>query len=363
MDNITFEIPINGLSFGQIAITNVLYPAFLAGYEPNIFPIGEVDISCYTYVKPEFKDWLIHCAKKAHSLHKRSTPTLKLWHLSEGIKSFSDNTTLLTFHETDRLTPAEANIVKNYRKILVTSQYTKSVFDKESDNTVVFKPAFDSNSFKTTNRKYFNDNVISFGLAGKLENRKRHIDVIKYWAEKYGNNRNYVLNCALSNRHLSQEAHSHFIGEALGGKNYFNINFNPFMNDNAAYNDYLNSNHIILGMSVAEGFGLPEFQSIALGKHGVILNATGYQSWANKENACLVESDGPTECYDNVFFRKGGEFNQGNFASWNKDAFYAGIDSALARYSSNKVNSDGLKLQSEFSINGAFKAIIDAVIS
>lgn len=361
MENLTLELPINSVSFGQIAMTNILYPAYLKGYEPNVFPIGNTDINCYTYAKPQFRDWLAGCIRKAHSNHKRNTPTLKLWHLSEGCKSYSDNTTLLTFHETDRVTTAEANILQNFKSILVTSDYTKSVFNQATDKVFVFKPGFDSNSFSHTNRKYFQDGVISFGLAGKLENRKRHVDVIKYWLERFGNDRRYVLNCALSNQHLSPETHQSVLAHALGGKQYFNVNFNPFMNDNYAYNDYLNSNHIILGMSVAEGFGLPEFQSVALGKHGVILDATGYKAWANDENACLVKAGEMQECYDDKFFSKGGDFNQGNFYSWNKENFFDGVDRALGRVVNSPVNKAGLKLQGEFSPNAAFESIVKVV--
>lgn len=363
MKNFSLEVPINSVSFGQIAMTNVLYPAFKNGLTPNIFPIGGVDIGCYTYLEPEFKNWLVSCIKDAHIKHNKSTPTLKLWHLNEGTKSYSDNTTLLTFHETDMLTPSEAKIINGYKRVLVTNKHTQSVFSQHADNVHVFKPAFDSNSFSKTNRKYTVDGVIMFGLAGKLENRKKHVDIIKLWAERFGNNRNYVLNCALSNQHLSQEQHGRMLNEAFNGKEYNNIIFNPFMNDNKAYNDYLNSNHIILGMSVAEGFGLPEFQSVALGKHGVILNYAGYKAWANAENACLVESNGPVECYDNIFFGKGGNFNQGNFASWTKEAFHDGVDRALTRYSQDPINKAGLNLQKEFSTEQAFTSILTNLLA
>jgi len=45
-------------------------------------------------------------------------------------------------------------------------------------------------------------------------------------------------------------------------------------------------------MSGGEGWGLPEFQSVALGKHGVILNSSGYQDWANEKNTVMVQPNG-----------------------------------------------------------------------
>jgi hypothetical protein len=63
------------------------------------------------------------------------------------------------------------------------------------------------------------------------------------------------------------------------------------MQSNETYNDYLNSGDIIIAMSGGEGWGLPEFHSLALGKHGVILNAHVYKDWANEENSCLVRKN------------------------------------------------------------------------
>ena len=51
------------------------------------------------------------------------------------------------------------------------------------------------------------------------------------------------------------------------------------MPTNTAYNDYLNSGDIIIGMSGGEGWGLPEFHSVALGKYGIILNAHAYKEF------------------------------------------------------------------------------------
>ena len=360
----SLEIPINSVSFGQIAMTNILYPAFIAGHTPNIFPIGPIDIKSYTYLSKDFTSWLESCIKKANLEHEKDTPTLKLWHLNEGTKSYSSNTVLFTFHETDLATPDEAHIAKNYKKVLVTSNYTKNVFEAAGcENFSVIKPGFDTNSFSVKNKKYFNDGVISFGLAGKLEQRKRHPDILKFWVQKYGNNRQFVLNCAIANRHLSEDVHRNVIMQAFEGKNYFNVNFNPFMDNEKAYNDYLNSNHIILGMSAAEGFGLPEFQSVALGKHSVVLDATGYKEWATEENSCLVQPSGKSDCYDGVFFQKGAPFNQGQFYNWEKEGFYNGMDRALNRFAKNHINNAGLELQKSFSSDGCFKNIISTLFS
>ena len=82
------------------------------------------------------------------------------------------------------------------------------------------------------------------------------------------------------------------------------------MPKNETYNQFLNSGDVVIGMSGAEGWGLPEFQSVCMGKHSVILNATSYKDWANESNSVLVEPSGKVDAYDEVFFKKGSFKNQ-----------------------------------------------------
>ena len=93
------------------------------------------------------------------------------------------------------------------------------------------------------------------------------------------------------------------------------------MPNNELYNDFLNSADVILGMSGGEGWALPEFQSVAMGKHAVILNASAYKEWANEKNSVLVNPSGKIPVYDGMFFQEGAPYNQGNIYDFNEDEF------------------------------------------
>jgi hypothetical protein len=112
-------------------------------------------------------------------------------------------------------------------------------------------------------------------------------------------------------------------------------------------------------MSGGEGWGLPEFNSLCLGKHGVILNAHSYKGWANEENSVLVNFTGKIEAYDNVFFRKGSPYNQGNIFDFNHNDFLFACDQAIQRVKTNKVNEAGLKLQKQFT----YEKMVDSILS
>lgn len=346
--NFSVQLPLNSLSFGQVSF-NLLYQFYKMGLNPCIFRASDhqIDFSAYDFEK-DFVDWVIKNHETAIYRHNRKIPTIRLWHINDSLRSYSDKQILLTFHETDQLTQAEVNILKN-STVCVTSEFTKSVFAAHNVNSTVVPLGFDSRHFYRTNKLYFDDGRITFNLCGKFEKRKHHEKIIKTWIKKFGKNKKYSLQCAVHNLFYQDQAELKLIyNSILEGKPCFNVSFLTHMPRNASYNDFLNSGDVIIGMSGGEGWGLPEFQSVALGKHSVILNATAYREWANDLNSVLVESNGKIEVYDGKFFVKNVPYNQGNIFDFSEDSFVDGCEKAISRFESNKTNEEGLKLQSQF---------------
>ena len=217
---------------------------------------------------------------------------------------------------------------------------------------------FDTANFKVLDKKYYDDDRIVFNLTGKFEFRKHHAKIMAAWVKKFGNNKKYILQCAVFNPFLDGPKNNGLIANALGHVKYFNTSFLPQMEKNSMYNDYLNSGDIILGMSGGEGWGLPEFQSVALGKHAVILNAHAYKDWATKDNAVLVDVSGKVECVDDLFFKKGSEYSQGRIFNWDEDDFISGCEEAIKRVESDRVNHAGIKLREDFSYSKTLDGIL-----
>lgn len=343
------QLPLNSLSFGQVSF-NLLYEFYKMGLNPCIFKASDhqIDFSAYDF-EQDFIDWIIKNHNDSMLVHSRKNPIIRLWHINDSLRSYSDKQILLTFHETDQLTKIETNILKN-SIVCVTSKYTQSVFSENGIESSVIPLGFDSKHFKRTNKTYFNDDRITFNLCGKFEKRKHHEKIIKAWIKKFGKDNKYSLQCAIHNLFYQDPNELKLIyNTILEGKPIFNVSFLCHMPKNSIYNDFLNSSDIVIGMSGAEGWGLPEFQSVALGKHSVILNATSYKEWANKENSILVEPNGKTEVYDGKFFSKNAPFNQGNIFDFNDDEFIFGCEEAIKRVQNDRINHEGLKIQNEFS--------------
>jgi hypothetical protein len=346
--SLTLNLPINSVSFGQIS-TLILRELFNSKINVGILPISNIDLSTQSDLTQEFNNWLQQSINSSLELFNRKNKLFKLWHLNGSFESYSNEQVLLSFYELDQPTKVELNTVKNNNKVLFSSKETVKIFNDLGCKNVEYIPlAFDKYNFNRTDKSYFIDDRIVFNLVGKLEKRKHHLKLIKLWAKKFGNNKKYALQCSIFNPFMKPEDQNNLIAQALDGKTYFNINFLPFMGQNKIYNDFLNSANIVLGMSGAEGWGLPEFHSVAMGKHAVIMNAHGYKSWANENNSVLVEPNSKMECYDGVFFHKGLPYNQGNIYDFDENDFISGCELAVKRVEDSKTNKQGLKLQEEF---------------
>lgn len=352
------NLPINNVSFGQVSVA-ILKELFKRNFNLNIFPIGnQVDLSSQKEDKLFF-DWIKYSIEKAYETYSRKNKIFKLWHINGSLESFAEKQILFSFYELDSPTNYELNIVKNNENVIFSSNYACEVFKNNGCNNVKYIPLFyDSDNFHIKNKNYFNNERITFNLVGKLEKRKNHKIIIQSWLEKYGNNGKYFLQCAIYNPFIKPEDQQNLINSILEGKRYFNISFFPYIQTNEAYNDFLNSADIIIGMSGGEGWGLPEFHSVALGKHAVILNAHSYKDWANKDNSVLVEPSSKIEAYDNLFFHKGNKFNQGNIFTFTKEDFIEGCEMAINRFNSNKINTNGIKLQEKFTINNTVDELL-----
>jgi glycosyltransferase involved in cell wall biosynthesis len=352
-----FNLPLNSTSLGQVSFS-ILRELFNRKENIHLFPIGGVDISAQAQDK-DFFEWLQKAIHSAALKHKKTDPIFKLWHINGSLESFSNDQVLLSFYEVDTPTAVELNIIKNNKQLLLSSNYSVDIFKTYGIDNVNFIPlAFDKTHFK---KKSFSlkKEGIQFGLFGKLEpQRKRHLKVLENWVKKYGNKQGYFLNCAIYNNFLDPNMQTQIIQQALKGEKYWNVNFLGYMPSNEIYNDVLNNTDIVIAMSGGEGWGLPEFQTVALGKHCIGLNAHAYKDWMTSENTVLVAPSSKIPCYDNIFFKEGSEFNQGNIFDWGESEFLSGLDKVEARYKANPINEEGLKLQQKFT----YEKMVDSIL-
>jgi len=355
------NLPLNTVSFGQVS-TAILREIKKKGHNPAIFPIGGgVDLNSQPNDK-EFLDWVKKGVDKSLNSHDRDTPIFKLWHINGSLESFSKNQLLFSFYELDQPTKEEINIVKNNTGVIFSSKECEEIYSLFGAKNVSTIPlGFDTHNFHQTKKKYFSDDRITFNVVGKFEKRKHHQKMIQAWIKRFGNQKEYFLQAAIYNSFVSEEDNQKITNSITQGQDFFNVNFFGYMAKNTLYNDFLNSADIILGMSGGEGWALPEFQSVAMGKHAVILNASAYKEWADEINSVLVNPTGKIPVYDGMFFHEGQPFNQGNIYDFNEDEFIEACEQAIKRVKVEKVNEAGLLLQKNFTYEKTTDSILEKI--
>ena len=353
--------PINGLSFGNVSV-NILRELFKKNIDLVFFPIGDkAEMDAYDKIDPDFVKYLQAATNDRYSKISKDIPSLKLWHIFGSETRYSKNQSLFTFHDVSEVTNLEKNLLILQDNIFVSSNYTKNIFNLNGLDNVTHVPLGFDNDFQITNKTYLQDKI-HFGILGKFENRKNTARIIKSWLKLFGNKPEYQLSCAITNPFLDKARFQNELLKVLEGKNYNNLNFVPYMQTNSEVNDYLNSIDIDLGgLSGAEGWNLPSFNATALGKWSVVINATAHKDWATKDNSILIEPSSLKDCYDDVFFKKGQSFNQGQFF----DISDQEMDDAILKSLSyaKTPNPEGLKLQKQFTYEKTVETILCAISS
>ena len=355
------DVPLNSLSFGNVSV-NLLREMYKREYDIALFPMGDkAELEAYDKLDKDFLEWVQASANTRFDKLDKERPTLKLWHINGAERRFTPRQYLFTFYELDTPTTEEKNIVSLQNKTIFSSSYAKKSFKLYGcDNVENIPIGFDSD-FHKLDKTYLEDKI-HFGLMGKFEKRKHTAKIIKLWAEKYGDNYKYQLTCCISNPFLKADHLNHLISEALGGKRYGNINFIPYLKTNSEVNDYLNSIQIDLsGMSGAEGWNLPSFNSTALGKWSIVLNASSHKDWATEENSILIHPNGKEPAADGIFFSSGGPFNQGNIYTFDSDEFVSSMEKAEGMC--QKENEEGKKLKESFTYSNTLDKIIEVIKS
>ena len=352
------DIPINSLSFGNVSV-NILKELYARQCNVSIFEHGAADLTVFNELKDDFRSWIENGRKFKYYNLDVDVPTLKLWHINGAETRITPNQHLFTFYELDEPTFIEKKILSIQNTVFLSNKEAVDKFTEMGLTNVKYVPLGFDTDFKVLEEDIIEDRV-HFILMGKFEKRKRTKEIIQLWLKKYGNDKKYLLSCCVNNQFLNHEQFTAVLASLTNGVNYNNINFLPFIQTNQEFNHFINSADIDLtGLSGAEGWNLPAFNSTALGKWSIVSNHTGHKSWATKENCLLVEPKEKISAEDGIFFAKGDQFNQGNINTFDDDEVIVAMEKAVENYGT--VNKEGLKLQEQFTYKNTVDSILESI--
>ena len=356
MKKIILKAAFNNLSFGNVSY-NIARELYKADVKTSIFPIGNnFDFSAFDKISEDFKKWMESSTNSRLTTIKKDVPCLSLWHINGSEETIGNKSFLYSFYELDNPTFTEKNIVDLHDSVIFSSSHAKDSFENVNCENVHNVPLGFDEDFFETGKSYLEDKI-HFGIMGKWEKRKHTGKIIKLWAKKYGNNPKYQLTCCVVNPFFKEQEMNQIIAQAFEGKNYGNINFLPRVKTNSEVNEYLNAIDIDLsGLSGAEGWNLPAFNSSCLGKWSVVLNSTSHKDWANSDNCILVEPSGQESSEDGVFFKKDLPFNQGSINTFDEDFVISKLEEAEKKCAEK--NTEGIKLKEIFT----YKKTLDSIL-
>ncbi len=359
MHKLNLDAPFNSLSLGNVSL-NFTRELRDKNIDLNIFPVGRSDLKAYDKMPKEFFEWLKDNVSSNLKNLNRNTPTLKIWHLNGSEKKIGDKQFLYSFYELDSPTEEEISIVKAQNHVFFSCSEAMEIFREKGCDNVSYVPLGFDNDFHSTGKKYLDDDIIHFGLIGKMERRKNTQALIQLWIKKFGNNPRYQLSCLVGNPFLKKENMDSGIKSCLNNQNYSNVNILPRLETNSEVNELMNSIDVDLsGISNGEGWNLPSFNATALGKWSIVSNCTSHKDWANDKNAILIDPIGKQPCYDNVFFKEGGQFNQGQYYRLNGNDISDAMDKSVQMAKAE--NTEGLKLQEKFTYAKTIDKILEKI--
>lgn len=359
MQKLIYKGAINPLSFGNVSY-NLIREMYKLGLNVSFFPIGDnLNFESFDKVDEDFKNWIISSAQNRFNTVDKETPTLTQWHINGSENRLSKDQTLFTFYEVDEPTATEKSLVNLQDNCIFSSKHAADSFKKIGCQNVSHVPIGFDEDFHNTEEDYL-PNKIHFGLMGKFENRKNTEQILKNWAEKYGNNYDYQLSCCINNPFFKPEQMNQLIARALNGQHYGNINFIPHLKTNSEVNEFLNAIDIDLtGLSGAEGWNIPAFNATSLGKWSVVMNHTSHKDWATDQNSILVEPEYSQPIYDQAFFTQGAPFNQGSMNKISDDTMLKVFEKS--EKFKGKSNKEGVKLKSKFTYKNTLESILNII--
>ncbi|MBD35873.1 MAG: hypothetical protein CL512_03815 [Actinobacteria bacterium] len=356
---IAFKGPLNSLSFGNVSL-NFLRSLFFKKMDTLIFPVGEKgDLSAFDKIGQGFRDWLQSNVSERYKNISPDHLTLQMWHINGSENRITKNQTLYTFYELDQPTETEINLVKLQDKVIFSSSEARDAFkSKGCTNVESVGLGFDPD-FKKLNKTYLEDKI-HFGLMGKWEKRKHTEEIIRSWAEVYGENYKYQLTCCVNNPFIKEDQMKSLILNATGGQRIGNINFLNFLPKNSQVNEFINAIDIDLsGLSGAEGWNLPAFNATCMGKWSIVLDCSAHKDWANSENSILVSPNGKEPAADGLFFQENGDFNVGNKYTLDTDEIKEAMKEAEGRVEKKIQNIKGEDTGKEMTYDKSINKILE----
>ena len=301
--NINLTAPINDLGYGTVGI-NVLKSLVRNGCSVAYWPIGQPS------VHDEESGVIVQQAMAKAQSFDVTAPSLRIWHQHDMAQHVGKGQRIgFPIFELNKFSDIERHHLASLDKIIVCSQWAKSVVEKEVPSASVFVAPLgvDSSIFAHSEEKENTDKTV-FLNVGKWEVRKGHDILIDAFNKAFSKDDNVELWMMNHNPFLNEqqesEWHELYLGSELGDK----IKIIPRVETHSQVARLMQQADVGVFPSRAEGWNLEALEMMALGKQVILTHYSAHTQFATEKNSKLINVDDTEDAYDGIWFHGQGEW-------------------------------------------------------
>lgn len=342
MKNLNMIAPIGSTGYG-IAALNILKELSKI-YNISLFPIGNPGVEN----QEEYQ--LLESVIDNQESFDFDAYCLKIWHQFDlALHAGKGPFVVFPFFELDTFTDREKHHLSFPDKLIVSSEWAKSVIENNNINRPV------SVAPLGVDRLVFNENKVSedsmkdlpyvFLTVGKWEIRKGHDIIIELFNEAFTENDNVELWMVTENPFLNEEQAKWWTQKARSSKLGSKIRVFSRLKSHENVAEVMSFASCGIFMSRGEGWNLELLEMMSMGKPVIATNFSSHTEFCDKDNAYLIDITETELAVDGKWFH-----GQGNWAKITADNRQQCIDYMKHVYSNGiKFNQAGIETAKKFS--------------
>lgn len=253
----------------------------------NLIPIGQPEIHSYFSATEKMLN---------NGKFFSRGPTIRIFHQFSQDLFCGEPHIGFPIFELDGFNEVEKHHLSQLDKVLVTSEWAKSVVEPHNKNTHIVNLGVDPVLFGPAKHKAGN----IFLHVGKVEVRKHSKEIVDLFAQEFKDD-DVQLWLAWDNIFIGkeQEEWNRYALKKLGDK----VTILPRFQDFREISNVMRQADYFISLSSAEGWNMPLLEAMATGLPCIATNCTAQTEFINKENCLSVTPTQMEYAYDGMFFK------------------------------------------------------------
>lgn len=352
--NLQLMCPIGYTGYGYASL-NLIKALDKYNHNMCLFPIGQ----------PSLEDETDSALIKRMVNNFQSIPydatCVKIWHQFDLLNRPGNGQYFaFPFFELDTLQPNEIYHLNFPDNIIVSSQWAKSVLEKNS----ITKPisivplGVNFDIFDPSKMKNVSKNTYVFCTIGKWEKRKAHDSIIECFNKAFDDKDDVELWLVTHNGFLNKDEEKQWLDLVMGSKLKKKIKIFPRLSKHKEVAEVIHYSDCGVYISRGEGWNMELLETLAMNKPVIASYYSAHTEYCTSQNSYLVDMNDIEPAIDNKWF-----FGQANWGKIGQTQIDQTIEYMRFLYQNNvKTNPAGLETAKKYSWNNSAEILNSALI-